>query len=166
MGVNNLNVDRKREHNKNKVRTNIIKARLRNYGEDLAMLDLLNERIAINRDKMDLQAGWSSSDAVQGGGTSQEDRLNKVLDKIREDERTITMINLENRALKYAIDTLSDADMKYIVNHKWVLNDMSMINIGKRLNLSKSTAWRKSDDALLDIYKKLYILTPDDVDPR
>ena len=166
MGVNNLNVDRKREHNKNKVRTNIIKARLRNYGEDLAMLDLLRERIAINRDKMDLQAGWSSSDAVQGGGTSQEDRLNKVLDKIREDERTITMINLENRALKYAIDTLSDADMKYIVNHKWVLNDMSMINIGKRLNLSKSTAWRKSDDALLDIYKKLYILTPDDVDPR
>ncbi len=166
MGVNNLNVDRKREHNKNKVRTNIIKARLRNYGEDLAMLDLLRERIAINRDKMDLQAGWSSSDAVQGGETSQEDRLNKVLDKIREDERTITMINLENRALKYAIDTLSDADMKYIVNHKWVLNDMSMINIGKRLNLSKSTAWRKSDDALLDIYKKLYILTPDDVDPR
>ena len=140
MGVNNLNVDRKREHNKNKVRTNIIKARLRNYGEDLAMLDLLRERIAINRDKMDLQAGWSSSDAVQGGETSQEDRLNKVLDKIREDERTITMINLENRALKYAIDTLSDADMKYIVNHKWVLNDMSMINIGKRLNLSKSTA--------------------------
>jgi len=161
-----MNVDRKRKQNKDRARVDIIKARLKNYGEDLAMLDLLKERIAINRDKMDLKGGWSNSEAVQGGGSSQEDRLNKVLDKIREDERTITMIELENRALKYAIDSLPDADMRYIVNHKWVLDDMSMVNIGNKLNLSKSTAWRKSDDALLDIYKKLYILTPDDVDPR
>ena len=161
-----MNIDKKRENNKNKVRASIIKARLRNYRKDLEMLDLLKERIAINRDKMDLQAGWSNSEAVQGGGSSQEDRLNKVLDKIREDERTITMINLENRALKYAIDTLPDDDMRYIVKHKWVKDDMSMIDIGKKLNLSKSTSWRKSDDALLDIYRKLYILTPDDVDPR
>lgn len=161
-----MNVDKKRENNKNKVKASIIKARLRNYREDLEMLDLLKERIAINRDKMDLKGGWSNSEAVQGGGSSQEDRLNKVLDKIRDDERTITMINLENRALRYAIDALPDDDMRYIVNHKWVHNDMSMVNIGKKLSLSKSTAWRKSDDALLDIYKKLYILTPDDVDPR
>ncbi|WP_296142410.1 DUF1492 domain-containing protein [uncultured Anaerococcus sp.] len=161
-----MNVDKKRENNKNKVRASIIKARLRNYKEDLAMLDLLKERIAIRRDKMDLQGGWSSSDAVQGGGTSQEDRLNKTIDKIRDDERTITMIELENRALRYAIKTLPDDDMRYIVNHKWIYDDMSMIDIGTKLNLSKSTAWRKSDAALLDIYKKLYILTPEDVDPR
>lgn len=161
-----MNVDKKREHNKNKVRVSIIKARLRNYKEDLAMLDLLTERIAINRDKMDLQGGWSNSEAVQGGGSSQEDRLNKTLDKIRDDERTITMIELDNRALRYAIKTLPDDDMRYIVNHKWVYDDMSMIEIGTKLNLSKSTAWRKSDSALLEIYNKLYILTPDEVDPR
>lgn len=161
-----MNVDKKREKNKNKARANIIKARLRNYKEDLDMLDLLKERIAINRDKMDLQGGWSSSDAVQGGGTSQEDRLNKILDKIRGDERTITMIELDNRALRYAIKTLPDDDMRYIVNHKWIYDDMSMIDIGRELNLSKSTAWRKSDAALLEIYNKLYILTPDEVDPR
>lgn len=161
-----MNVDKKREHNKNKVRASIIKTRLRNYREDLAMLDLLKERIAINRDKMDLQAGWSNSEAVQGGGTSQEDRLNNTLDKIRVDEHTLKVIELENRALRYAIKTLPDDDMRYIVNHKWIYDDMSMIEISTKLSLSKSTAWRKSDAALLDIYKKLYILTPKDVDPR
>ena len=161
-----MNIDKKRESNKNKVRSSIIKSRLRNYREDLALLDLLKERIAINRDKMDLQGGWSSSEAVQGGGTSQEDRLNKVLDKISEDERTLKLIELENRALKFAIESLPDEDMRFIVEHKWIYDDMSMIEIGTKLNLSKSTAWRKSDDALLDIYHKLYVLTPDEVDPR
>ena len=161
-----MNIDKKRENNKNKVRASIIKARLRNYREDLEMLDLLKERIAINRDKMDLKGGWSSSEAVQGGGSSQEDRLNSMLDKVSDDERTIKMIELDNRALSYAIKTLPDDDMRYIVNHKWIYDDMSMIEIGTKLNLSKSTAWRKSDAALLEIYKKLYILTPDEVDFR
>ena len=56
--------------------------------------------------------------------------------------------------------------MRYIVNHKWIRGDLNMIDIGVRLKLSKSTAWRKSDDALLSIYNTLYILTPDEVDPR
>lgn len=161
-----MNIDKKRESNKNKVRSSIIKSRLRNYREDLALLDLLKERIAINRDKMDLRGGWSNSEAVQGGGSSQEDRLNNMLDKISEDERTIKMIELENRALKFAIESLPDEDMRFIVEHKWIFDDMSMIDIGSRLSLSKSTAWRKSDDALLDIYHKLYVLIPDEVDPR
>lgn len=161
-----MNIDKKRESNKNKVRSSIIKSRLRNYREDLALLDLLKERIAINRDKMDLRGGWSNSEAVQGGGSSQEDRLNNMLDKISEDERTIKMIELENRALKFAIESLPDEDMRFIVEHKWIYNDMSMIEIGAKLSLSKSTAWRKSDDALLDIYHKLYVLIPDEVDPR
>nr|DAU83007.1 MAG TPA: Protein of unknown function (DUF1492) [Caudoviricetes sp.] len=161
-----MNIDKQRENNKNKVRASIIKARFRNYREDLEMLDLLKERIAINRDKMDLKGAWSNSEAVQGGGSSQEDRLNSTLDKISDDELDIKKIKLDNRALKYAINTLPDDDMRYIVNHKWIYDDMSMIEIGAKLNLSKSTAWRKSDAALLDIYKKLYILTPEDVDPR
>lgn len=161
-----MNVDKQRKINRDRARADIIKARIKNYREDLELLDSLKVRIGINRDKMDLQSGWSNSEAVQGGGTSQEDRLNNVLDKIREDERTIKMIELENRALSYAIKTLPDEDMKFIVEHKWIYDDMSMIEIGTKLNLSKSTAWRKSDDALLDIYHKLYVLTPDEVDPR
>ncbi len=160
-----MSFDKKRENNKNKVRASIIKTRLRNYREDLEMLDLLKERIAINRDKMDLQGGWSSSETVQGGGSSQEDKLNKLIDKIRADELNLQRIELENRALRYAINSLDD-DMRYIVNHKWIRGDLNMIDIGVRLKLSKSTAWRKSDDALLNIYKTLYILTPDEVDPR
>jgi hypothetical protein len=160
-----MDIYKKRERNKNKTRVNIVKARLKNYREDLAMQDLLKERIAINRDKMDLQGGWSSSETVQGGGSSQEDKLNKLIDKIRADELDLQRIELENRALRYAINSLDD-DMRYIVNHKWIRGDLNMIDIGVRLKLSKSTAWRKSDDALLNIYKTLYILTPEEVDPR
>lgn len=161
-----MNIDKKRESNKNRARTDIIKARLRNYREDLELQDSLKVRIGINRDRMDLQSGWSNSDAVQGGGSSQEDRLNSLLDRISDDERTLKLIELENRALKFAIESLPDEDMKFIVEHKWIFDDMSMIDIGSRLSLSKSTAWRKSDNALLDIYHKLYVLTPEELDPR
>lgn len=161
-----MNVDKQRKINRDRARADIIKARLKNYREDLELLDSLKVRIGINRDKMDLQSGWSNSEAVQGGGSSQEDRLNRLIDKIREDERSLKLIELENRALKFAIESLPDEDMKFIVEHKWIYDDMSMIEIGTKLNLSKSTAWRKSDDALLDIYHKLYVLTPDEVDPR
>lgn len=89
-----------------------------------------------------------------------------MLDKISEDERTLKLIELENRALKFSIESLPDEDMRFIVEHKWIYDDMSMIEIGSRLSLSKSTAWRKSDNALLDIYHKLYVLTPEELDPR
>lgn len=161
-----MNVDKQRKINRDRARADIIKARLKNYREDLELLDSLNVRIGINRDKMDLQSGWSNSEAVQGGGSSQEDRLNVLLDRISDDERMLKVIELENRALKFAIESLPDEDMKFIVEHKWIYGDMSMIEIGAKLSLSKSTAWRKSDDALLDIYHKLYVLTPDEVDPR
>ena len=161
-----MNVDKQRKINRDRARADIIKARLKNYREDLELLDSLKVRIEINRDKMDLQSGWSNSEAVQGGGSSQEDRLNALIDRIRDDERSLKVIELENRALKFAIDSLPDEDMRFIVEHKWIFDDMSMIEIGTKLNLSKSTAWRKSDDALLDIYHKLYVLTPDEVDPR
>jgi len=161
-----MNVDKQRKINRDRARADIIKARLKNYREDLELLDSLKVRIGINRDKMDLQSGWSNSEAVQGGGSSQEDKLNRLIDKIRDDERSLKVIELENRALKFAIESLPDEDMKYIVEHKWIYGDMSMIEIGAKLSLSKSTAWRKSDDALLDIYHKLYVLTPDEVDPR
>lgn len=161
-----MDFDKQREINRNRARTDIIKARLRNYREDLELQDSLKVRIGINRDRMDLQSGWSNSDAVQGGGSSQEDRLNKLLDKIRDDERTIKMIELENRALTFAIETLPEEDMKKIIYHVWVCHDRSMEQLGRELHLSKSSIWRKSDAALLDIYRKLYILTPEDVDPR
>lgn len=161
-----MDFDKQREINRNRARADIIKARLRNYREDLELQDSLKVRIGINRDRMDLQSGWSNSDAVQGGGSSQEDRLNSLLDRIRDDERTLKLIELENRALKFAIESLPDEDMRFIVEHKWIYDDMSMIEIGSRLSLSKSTVWRKSDNALLDIYHKLYVLTPEELDPR
>lgn len=161
-----MNLDKRREITKNKARADIIKARLKLYREDLDYMESLKVHIGIYRDKLDLQSGRSSSEAVQGGGTSQEDRINRILDIISEDERNLKLIELENRALCFAIESLPDEDMKQIIYHVWICHDMSMAELGKRLHLSKSSIWRKSDTALLDIYRKLYILTPKDIDPK
>lgn len=155
-----MDADRKREKNKDKRDVGIIKQRLRCYGEDLELLDSLEQRIGIKRDKMDLRGGWSDSEAVQGGGSTQEDRLNTLIDDITQAERTITMIELENRAIKYSIDSLPDEDMKAIVYHVWVKRDRTMEQMSRELHLSKTSVWRKSDAALLYIFKKVDIIDP------
>ena len=155
-----MDADRKRKQNKNKRNVNIVKWRLKCYGEDLELLDSLKERISIKRDKMDLKGGWSDSEAVQGGGSTQEDKLNALLDDITKAERTMTMIELENRAIKYSIDSLPDEDMKSIVYHVWAKDDKTMEQMSQELHLSKTNVWRKSDAALLYIYKKMAIIDP------
>ena len=155
-----MDADRKRKQNKDKRDVNIVKWRLKCYGEDLELLDSLKERISIKRDKMDLKGGWSDSEAVQGGGSTQEDKLNALLDDITKAERTITMIELENRAIKYSIDSLPDEDMKEIVYHVWVKHDRTMEQMSRELHLSKTSIWRKSDTALLYICNKLEIIDP------
>lgn len=155
-----MDADRKRKQNKNKRDVNIIKWRLKCYGEDLELLDSLKERISIKRDKMGLKGGWSDSEAVQGGGTTQEDRFNALLDDIIKAERTMTMIELENRAIKYSINCLQDEDMRAIVYHVWVKHDRTMEQMSRELHLSKTSIWRKSDNALLYISNKMDIIDP------
>lgn len=161
-----MNFDQQRKMNKDKSRIAIVKARLRNYREDLLLADALLVRVGVNRDKLSLQSGWSSADPVQGGGSSQEDKLTVMLDKIADDERNLKMIELENRVLAKAISDLPDEDLSFIVWHKWVYDDMSMDQLARELKLSKTTAWRKSDEALLFIYERLYLVAGDDVDVR
>jgi hypothetical protein len=109
---------------------------------------------------MGLKGGWSDSEAVQGGGTTQEDRFNALLDDIIKAERTMTMIELENRAIKYSIDCLQDEDMRAIVYHVWVKHDKTMEQMSRELHLSKTSIWRKSDNALLYISNKMDIIDP------
>lgn len=159
-----MDFSRQREKNKARRNASIIKARLKTYGEDLKLIKMIEERIAINRDRMDIGSGWSSSEAVQGGGTSQEDKINKLIDKIKDDERELKVIELENRALVFAINSLDDKDKIKIMIEVWALG-RSLYDVARELNLSDSSAWRKSDQALNEIYRMLYIMTPKEVDP-
>ncbi|WP_299034797.1 hypothetical protein [uncultured Anaerococcus sp.] len=163
-----MNFDRIREQERDRARIDAIKSRLRNYGKDMRRYDAEKIKIEIARDRLSLGASWSTTDAVKGGGSSQEDLQVKMIDKIDESSRRMKLIEIENRAIKLAIADLDD-DKKFIVDHMWIAPDgkrLSFRKAAENMNLSKSTVQRLSDDALLYIFKRLYLLEGGEVDVR
>ena len=163
-----MDFDKIREQERSRARIDTIKARLRNYGRDMRRYEAEKIKIEIARDRLSLGASWSSTDAVKGGGSSQEDLQVKMIDKIDESSRRMKLIEIENRAIKMAISDLDD-DKKFIVDHMWIAPDgkrLSFRKAAESMNLSKSTVQRLSDDALLYIFKRLYLLEGGEVDVR
>ena len=163
-----MNFDRIREQERSRARIDTIKARLRNYGRDMRRYEAEKIKIEIARDRLSLGASWSTTDAVKGGGSSQEDLQVKMIDKIDESSRRMKLIEIENRAMKLAIADLDD-DKKFIVDHMWIAPDgdrLSFRKAAERMNLSKSTVQRLSDDALLYIFERLYLIEGGEVDVR
>ena len=163
-----MNFDRIREQERSRARIDTIKARLRNYGRDMRRYEAEKIKIEIARDRLSLGASWSTTDAVKGGGSSQEDLQVKMIDKIDESSRRMKLIEIENRAMKLAIADLDD-DKKFIVDHMWIAPEgkrLSFRKAGEWMNLSKSTVQRLSDDALLYIFERLYLLEGGEVDVR
>lgn len=163
-----MDFDRIRQEKRRKERMDTIRTRLKYYGEDMRLMDAEKKRIEIYRDRLSIGASWSSSDAVKGGGSSQEDMQVKILDKISECERNIKVIELENRAITYAINEL-DEDKRFIVHHMWVVpkeDRFSYRDCAYHLKMSKNTVQRRSDAALLEIFEKLYLIEGGEVDVR
>ena len=163
-----MDFDKIREQERDRARIDAIKARLRNYGRDMRRYDAEKIKIEIARDRLSLGASWSTTDAVKGGGSSQEDLQVKMIDKIDESSRRMKLIEIENRAMKLAISDL-DEDKKFIVEHMWIAPDgdrLSFRKAAERMNLSKSTVQRLSDDALLYIFERLYLIEGGEVDVR
>ena len=163
-----MNFDKIRRQERDRARIDTIKARLRNYGRDMRRYEAEKIKIEIARDRLSLGASWSSTDAVKGGGTSQEDLQVKMIDKIDESSRRMKLIEIENRAMKLAIADL-DEDKKFIVEHMRIApkeDRLSFRKAAESMNLSKSTVQRLSDDALLYIFKRLYLLEGGEVDVR
>ena len=163
-----MDFDRIREQERDRARIDTIKARLRNYSRDMRRYEAEKIKIEIARDRLSLGASWSSTDAGKGGGTSQEDLQVKMIDKIDESSRRMKLIEIENRAIKMAISDL-DEDKKFIVDHMWIGpkdDRLSFRKAAESMNLSKSTVQRLSDDALLYIFKRLYMLEGGEVDVR
>ena len=152
-----MDFDKIRKQERDRARIDTIKARLRNYGRDMRRYEAEKIKIEIARDRLSLGASWSTTDAVKGGGTSQEDLQVKMIDKIDESRRRMDLIEIENRAIKMAISDL-DEDKKFIVDHMWIApkdERLSFRKAAESMNLSKSTVQRLSDDALLYIFKRL-----------
>lgn len=163
-----MDFDRIRKQERDRARIDTIKARLRNYGRDMRRYEAEKIKIEIARDRLSLGASWSTTDAVKGGGSSQEDLQVKIIDKIDESNRRMKLIEIENRAMKMAIDDL-DEDKRFIVERMWIAQDGNRLSFRKAaemMNLSKSTVQRLSDDAILYIFKKLYLLEGGEVDVR
>ncbi|BFL72114.1 hypothetical protein [Anaerococcus nagyae] len=162
-----MSVDKQRKKDWDKFKISTIKRRLVYYRRDLNIIDSLADKVLEDKERMELiKSGWSSEEIVQGSGKSQDDKLNNLLDEIRECERNLKLIELENRALTTAIVSLSDPDMVKIIFDKWVYDRKSIEVLAGELHISAPTCWRWSNKALIEIYDKLYILTPSEIDRR
>lgn len=164
-----MDFDKLRSENKKKERIFIAKSRLRTYGKDLMIKEGVEAKISILEDSLSIGASWSSPDATKGGGIKQEDRMVSVFDDIDKLKRTLLQIDLDTRAIAFAIKGLSKEEM-FIVKNMWMAESkaeaMSFQEVADRLHYSKTSVTRMSDRALLYTYKRLYLIEGPDVDVR
>ena len=140
----------------NEIEREGVKKRLKKYKYDLDYIDMKIDKRNNLRSSIDgIRICMSDSEAVQGGGSTQEEKIVKVIDKINDIDREIKQIKLENADIRYAINNLKDEEYRSIVYHIWINNDMTMEQMGKKLHLSKTAVWKKSDHALKAISKIL-----------
>lgn len=134
-----------------------VKADLKATGKNIKLIEKLEEDIEAENEKLDaLQGGFSGADPVQGGGSSSEDRYCKVLDKkddlIKEKEKLEGQV----KDIKVAIKHLDDPKMIAIVYKIWIYKIESVESLGAKYGVSRQAIWKKSDIALLALYKYLY----------
>lgn len=151
-----------RKNRKRRENIEIAKVRLSNYGKNLKLIDEIKAEIVEKRDRLDmLRCGWSDSDPTNGGGSSQEEKITNILDEIKFLEDEIKKIRLSDEEISNAIAKLGDNMLQSIVFRLWVYdkyckNHDTIRGLALRYDLSKNMIWRKSDCALLGIYKCLY----------
>lgn len=157
MNYRNVMENRKRREN-----IEIVKIRLSNYGKNLKLIDEIKSEIKEKKDNLNmLRCGWSDTDPTNGGGTSQEEKIISILDEIEFLEDKIRNIVFDCEEISNAIAKLNDNMLQSIVFRLWVYDKYSdkhytIRGLALKYDLSKDMIWRKSDAALLSIYKSLY----------
>lgn len=157
-----MNYRKIRDDRKRREKIEIVKVRLSNYGKNLKLIDEIKSEIKEKKGKLDmLRCGWSDCDPTSGGGTSQEEKLIFILDDIEYLEDEIRKIRLDDEEISNAIAKLGDNMLQSIVYKLWVYdkyykNHDTIRGIAREYDLSKNIVCRKSDNALLSIYKSLY----------
>lgn len=142
---------------KKKRKINIVRQVLRDYGRDLEDIDGIRGEIKEKRSRLNtIKSLNAQTDPVQGGGMSQEDKTIKILDEIQDLEANIKEIEKDIEIVENAINSLDDNAMVGIVYRVWVQRLETVRSIAYRYNMPSSTAWYKSNAALLSIYGKLF----------
>lgn len=140
-----------------KRKINIARQVLRDYGRDLEDIDCIRNEIKDKRSRLNtIKSLNAQSDSVQGSGISQEDKTIKILDEISDLEANIKEIEKDTKLVENAINSLSDPTMIGIVYRVWIQRRETIRSIAYRHNMPSSTAWYKSNTALLSIYRKLF----------
>lgn len=151
-----------RQRNENREKIEIVKVRLKYYGEDLKLIDSIKSNIKDIEDSFDsIHGGWSDTDPTSGGSSCQEDILVKSFDEIDFLGKEIEDIKNCDEDIRNAIKNLNNNMSEIIVYKLWVYDKYSdkhdtIRGLARKYDLSKDMVWRKSDAALLSIYKSLY----------
>lgn len=147
---------REERRQRDKSRRETTKAILRNYKENLDYIESLKAEISKKRDRIDgVKSGLGNTYPSKGGGSSQEDTIVKVLDDIQRLEEEMYSIKLETRPIRRAIKSIKDPQHKAIIMRVWVDNSDSMRSLATQYGVSHTAIWKKSDVALLSLYKAL-----------
>lgn len=140
-----------------KRKINIVRQVLRDYGRDLEEIDGISKEIKDKRSRLNtIKSLNAQTDHVQGGGLSQEDKTIKILDEISDLEANIKEIEKDIEIIEDTISSLNDPAMVGIVYRVWVQRLETIRSIAYRYKIPSSTAWYKSNTALLSIYGKLF----------
>ena len=141
---------------RDKDRREVVKKILSNYGKSLSLIEVLEDEIIQKRERIDgVRSGLGNTDPIKGGGCSQEDTIIKVLDEVKDLEEEIASIKAEIRPIRKAIRSIKDSKNKAIIMRVWVNNSDSMRSLATQYGVSHTAIWKKSDVALLSLYKAL-----------
>ena len=146
--------DLKRDRDRKKCR--VIKDELEVYGANLRLIDCYKKAIKDKRDRINgIRSGLGNTDPSKGGGYCQEDTIIKVLDEVKDLELAIRETWKELSPIRQAIKSLTDPKAKAIVMRVWVDRTDSMRELAREYGISHTMIWKKSDVALLNLYKVL-----------
>nr|DAK50587.1 MAG TPA: Protein of unknown function (DUF722) [Caudoviricetes sp.] len=147
---------RELKQERNKRRKQLVKDELAIYGANLALIEALEDEIIKKRDCIDgVRSGLGNTDPSKGVGSSQEDKIIKVLDEIKEIEKEIDHTKEEVRSMRKAIKMIDDPQLEAIIYQKWIYGSESIRSLATKYGVSHNAVWKKSDVALLKLYKIL-----------
>ncbi len=141
---------------KDRQKCNTIKNQLEIYSLNLKLIDEYQKEISEKREELStLRSGLGNTSEIKGGRVSKDDIIIRSLDYIDNLENELKTTKKDTQKIKTAIKNIDDPLAKSIIMRIWVYKSDSMRSLANELNLSHTMVWRKSDIALLSLYKQL-----------
>ena len=141
---------------KDRQRCNTIKNQLEIYSLNLKLIDEYQKEISEKREELStLRSGLGNTSEIKGGRVSKDDIIIRSLDYIENLENELKATKKDTQKIKTAIKNIDNPLSKSIIMRIWVNKSDSMRSLANELNLSHTMVWRKSDTALLSLYKQL-----------